>query len=238
MPKMCWKLRKWSSQVAGLKLRTSAKIAIAEFRSGGYGATFLWKVAELWLRMCFLQSAELRLRAQKNLSVSTSDKYIHSSHLSGSVYTSMRLLPLFFPSPQSNLSVSLVHTQEYFLISLRIYLRRFSNLNVDLPLLILPQMFTSLYTALKSVKTVERGVKPCWDLTYCICSCQPSMQLFSQKSAVYICNRKSNRTVTYRKLVVILATFLQQQVMTGQCHRWHCPWLKINLLSVKTLFTP
>jgi hypothetical protein len=171
--------------------------------------------------MCFLQVAELRLRAQKNLSVSTSDKYIHSSHLSGSVYTSMRLLPLFFPSPQSNLSGSLVHTQEYFLILLRIYLRRFSNLNVDLPLLILPQMFTSLYTALKSVKTVERGAKPCWVLH--ICSCQPSMQLFSQKSAVYICNRKSNRTVTYRKLVVILATFLQQQVMTGHCHRWHRP---------------
>jgi hypothetical protein len=52
-------------EVADLKLRTSGKIAIAELRSCGCGATFLSKVAELGLRKCFLQVAELRLRTQK-----------------------------------------------------------------------------------------------------------------------------------------------------------------------------
>ncbi len=41
LPKICRKLRKWSSQVADLKLWTSENIAIAEFQSCGCGATFL-----------------------------------------------------------------------------------------------------------------------------------------------------------------------------------------------------
>jgi hypothetical protein len=53
-------------QVADLKLRTTEKIAIAELRSCGCGATF-FKVAELRLRKCFLQDAELRLRTQKKV---------------------------------------------------------------------------------------------------------------------------------------------------------------------------
>ncbi len=39
--KIWQKLRKWSSQVAGLMLQTSEKIAIAELRSCGCGAKFL-----------------------------------------------------------------------------------------------------------------------------------------------------------------------------------------------------
>jgi hypothetical protein len=56
-PKMCRKLRNWSSQVADLKLRTSEKIAIAELRSCGCGATFLQK-----LRNCDCGSASFKLR--------------------------------------------------------------------------------------------------------------------------------------------------------------------------------
>jgi hypothetical protein len=51
--------------IDALKLRTSVKIAIAEVRNWGCGATFLFKVAELRLRKCFLPVAELRLRTQK-----------------------------------------------------------------------------------------------------------------------------------------------------------------------------
>ncbi len=40
-PKICQKLRKWNSQVAGLMLQTSEKIAIAELRSCGCRAKFL-----------------------------------------------------------------------------------------------------------------------------------------------------------------------------------------------------
>jgi hypothetical protein len=56
-PKIYRKLRKWSSQVADIKLWTSEKIAIAELRSCGCGATFLWKVAEL---CCGIGSFKLR----------------------------------------------------------------------------------------------------------------------------------------------------------------------------------
>jgi hypothetical protein len=64
MPKIA-ELMLSSSQVAVLKLRTSVKIAIAELRNWGCGATFLFKVAELQLQKCFLPVAELRLRTQK-----------------------------------------------------------------------------------------------------------------------------------------------------------------------------
>jgi hypothetical protein len=47
-----------------LKLRTSEKIAIAELR---LQSNISSKVAELRLRKCFLQVAELRLRTQKNV---------------------------------------------------------------------------------------------------------------------------------------------------------------------------
>jgi hypothetical protein len=55
------------SSVADLKLRTLEKIAFAELRICGCGATFLLKVAELRLRKCFLQVAELRLRNRKKV---------------------------------------------------------------------------------------------------------------------------------------------------------------------------
>ncbi len=60
-------MRNKSAQIADLKLQTLKKIAIAELRSCGCGATCLEKVVELRLRKSFLQVAELRLRTQKKV---------------------------------------------------------------------------------------------------------------------------------------------------------------------------
>ncbi len=63
-PRPKWKVRKGSSQVADLKLRTSEIIAIAELR---LRSNIPLKVAELRLRKLFLQVAELRLWTPKKV---------------------------------------------------------------------------------------------------------------------------------------------------------------------------
>jgi hypothetical protein len=68
------KIAKTKLSSCGLEVADIRKNWIAELRSCGCGAAFLYKVAELRLRKCFLQVAELRLRTQKMLRVPTSDK--------------------------------------------------------------------------------------------------------------------------------------------------------------------
>jgi hypothetical protein len=63
------KLSSCGLEVAGHQKKLNCRIAELWLRSN-----IFYKVAELRLRKCFLQVAELRLRTQKMLRVPTSDK--------------------------------------------------------------------------------------------------------------------------------------------------------------------
>ncbi len=95
---MCRKLRNWSSQVADLKLRTSEKncdCGIAELR---LRSNISSKVAELRLRKCFLQVAELRLRTPKKVArAHLWPKLVHEKRLNGAKYTEIRDTPVCLP---------------------------------------------------------------------------------------------------------------------------------------------
>jgi hypothetical protein len=72
------------------------KIVIVELRSLGCRAIFLWKAAEFWLRKCFLQVAELRLRTQKKVARAHLWRYQTNpvANSCGPLVTLMPLLPI------------------------------------------------------------------------------------------------------------------------------------------------